>query len=143
MKPDQRRLTRLKRLERIRDVARLEALEKASRAEQQFARQAELARRSEQLSSAFAQRWEAESGADLRDLRAFHAGLQGLSDTMSRESLQAQQAADIHRLGAVTAERRRDLVTDQRRDAERGLQKSKTANQLAGQALLARSLNRG
>ncbi len=139
----QQRLSRLNRLERIREVARIRALEKAAEAERQFARQAELARRSQELASGFAQRWDGQSGADLRDLRNFHAGLQGLHNSTARESMQARQAADIHRSDAVAAEQRRDLVMEQRRAAERSLKKSKTDKQLASQARLARFLNRG
>lgn len=141
MKSQQQRLYRLKRLERIREVAHLKALEKAAEAEHHFSRQAELARRSKELSAAYAHRVEGQTGADFRELRNFHAGLQALSDTTERESIQARKAADIHRQDAANAERRRDLVMDQRRSSERGLKKAKTARQLAGQPVLARSLN--
>lgn len=141
MNADKNRLRRLQRLERIRDIARIEALERAATAERQFARHAELARRSDELAQAFAQRWEAQSGSDLRDLRSFHAGLEGLSRTTSRESEQARVSADHHRLDAAAASRKRDLVSEQLSAASRQVTKCRTAKQLSENAHLARSLN--
>lgn len=141
MAPDKTRLRRLKRLERIRDIARMEALERAATAERQFARQAELARRSDELAQAFAQRWEAQSGCDLRDLRSFHAGLAVLSHTTLRESEQARASADFHRQDAAAASRKRDLVSEQLGAATQRMAKDRTAKSLIEKAHLARSLN--
>lgn len=141
MNAGKNRLLRLKRLERIRDIARIEALERAATAERLFARQAELARRSDELAQAFAQRWEAQSGCDLRDLRSFHAGLEGLSRSISRDSEQARVSADHHRMDAAAASRKRDLVSEQLSTASRRQMKAQTAKQLSENPHLARSLN--
>ncbi len=141
MKAAKNRLLRLKRLERIRDIARIEALERAATAEQLFARQAELARRSDELAQAFARRWDAQSGSDLRDLRSFHAGLDGLSRSIARDSDQARESADHHRLDAAAASRKRDLVSEQVNAASRRQSKARAAKLASENPQLARSLN--
>ncbi len=119
-------------------------MQSAAEAERDFARHAELARRSDELADAFAHRRAGANAADaggLQDMHAFHVGLVSLSQATGQGRDQARQSADHHRRHALTANRRRSAAADRISDAERRQRKSRDARLVAEMPQLARVLN--
>lgn len=112
MRPEARKLARLRRLEKIRALAKQEAAQLAAEAEGALSHLRSLETRTRAMADAYRDPGALADGQALRQQVLFTHGLAGISAATSRDATAAQVAADARQLELALAERRRAAVED-------------------------------
>jgi hypothetical protein len=110
MQAEAARLRRLTRLERVRALAKQDALRAASEAEGQLAQLDALATRTALIAADYRARRDCSSGAELRRLAAFSAGIAAIGSGTTRDAQIAREHADLRQQDLAQAERSRAAV---------------------------------
>lgn len=112
MRPEARKLARLRRLEKIRALAKQEAAQQAAEAEGALSHLRSLEARTRAMADAYRDPAALADGQALRQHVLFTHGLAGISAATSRDAAAAQAAADARQHELALAERRRAAVED-------------------------------
>jgi hypothetical protein len=140
MKAERDKLKRLQRLEKIRAIAKQTAAGEAARAETTFAQLSLLASRTGALAAEYAARTDATTGAELRQLGKFTAGLQGICATTQADAKRAQAIADRRQQELAAAEKRRSAVEERASDQARQLAAKRQYAQMSAQMMGAKRI---
>ena len=112
MRADQRRLMRLQRLETVRGIAKMTAARESAEAESTLTQLELLAARTGRLVADYANRADATTGSQLRQLSLFRERLDGVSKSANADAGRAKATADIKMALLAEAERSRQAVED-------------------------------
>ena len=138
MKAEHAKLKRLQRLEKVRAIAKQSAVTEAARAESTYAQLSMLAGRTAQLAADYAARTDVADGSDLRQMRRFATGLQGIRATTTADATRAQAIADKRQIELAAAERRRAAVEDRATEQARQIAAKSQYTALSGRPTAAK-----
>jgi hypothetical protein len=126
MRPDPRKLIRLRRLERVRAIARQHAAAEAAAAETALDRIEGLALRTRQLRDACIESGQPADGFALVQRARFLAGLGGIEAATDRDARAARSRADQLQQELARAERRRAAVEERAERTRRELERRRS-----------------
>lgn len=121
MRPEQRKLVRLRRLEKVRALAKQHAAQQAAAAEGTLAHLKSLAARTRAMGDVYRDHAGLTDGHALRQQILFSLGLAGITAATHRDAVSAQAQADLRQQELAMAERRRAAVETRAQDGERAL----------------------
>lgn len=119
MRPEVRKIARLRRLEKVRALAKQQAALDAAEAEGRLAHLTALAARTRAMAEGYRDLASLADGQALRQRIQFIHGLTGITAATSRDAASAQALADLRQQDLALAERRRAAVEDRANASQR------------------------